>query len=269
MIEKPKPSENADWIDFVAFRPIFAKIREDFGFGDALEIEARDQLWDLMGQTNPRSLVQSLLANCQGKKICFFGAGPNLTPQLEKLSKQFNTYRKAYFIVAADGSANALQSRQILPDLIISDFDGLNEDQLGPFLDLGVVVSLLVHGDNMSQILRHRNFFQSYTSQILGTTQAPAKYPIINPGGFTDGDRGLFLLHHLLSPTIPFYLLGYEYGSTIGQYSKNAYTGNIPMTPLKEKKLVWCKRLISLLDQEYHRPIFYMGKDLPLEALSN
>ena len=65
-----------------------------------------------------------------------------------------------------------------------------------------------------------------------------------NFGGFTDGDRAVFLAVHFNAKKI--FLIGFDFNNTIGEYSfvekkdkKN-----------KIKKLKWCKHLLDFLINE-------------------
>ena len=79
-------------------------------------------------------------------------------------------------------------------------------------------------------------------------------------GGFTDGDRGLYLCHHLAPSDKPFFLFGYDFGSEIGEFSKESLESNLPMTPQKHLKMQLCHQLIETLKIKKRRAILFFGR---------
>ena len=76
-----------------------------------------------------------------------------------------------------------------------------------------------MHGDNIEQ-LRYFNDDIIKFEKVIGTTQVEPLTNLINPGGFTDGDRILFFLRTLISPFHRLFLIGMDFGSIVGKYSK-------------------------------------------------
>ncbi|MCF2142057.1 MAG: DUF115 domain-containing protein [Candidatus Lokiarchaeota archaeon] len=249
-----------NWVDFIPFRPIFREICNHFGFDFYLEIQARDFFRQQLKKQKPDGLINEISNLARDRIICFCGAGPNLTEHIQKIHDQWITHRESFFIVAADGSANALSLFDIIPDLVISDFDGLTPQQMSHLLNQNIILMVLAHGDNYQNLNSYQYIFKKY-SRIIGTTQASARYPIINPGGFTDGDRGVFLLHHLVPLQKTFFLFGYDFTTKIGKYSKPYYTKDMPITPIKQQKLQICEFLLSLLQSRWKRTLFYYSGD--------
>ncbi|MHA1775488.1 MAG: hypothetical protein DRO88_01230 [Promethearchaeia archaeon] len=248
------------WVDFPPFRPLFKEICQKFGFEMELEIEARNFLYHYLHHSDPQGLVEEITHSANRKIICFIGAGPNLVSHIQKIRQMWNAQRDRFYLVAADGSANALIRIDLYPDLVISDFDGLSVQQMQFLLQKGAILCLLAHGDNYTHIEGYQSLLSS-DLRVIGTTQAPAMYPIINPGGFTDGDRGLFLMHHLLQLDQPFFLFGYAFEGPIGAYSKPNFDQDMPLTPFKNKKLQVCEHLLHLLSSRWHRQILFFDED--------
>ncbi len=255
-----------NWIYFREFRNTFISIQNSFGFDPKKEILARNQLSQILHDRDPTSLITEITHRASGRTICCFGAGPNLSDHLKAKNSVWLTTREKFFLIAADGSANALWEKQLLPDFIISDLDGLSYEQMEVFLQRGVIIVVLAHGDNTQTLETFAPLFKKHT-RIIGTTQAPAVFPILNPGGFTDGDRGLFLLHHLIPLSQSFFLFGYEFGTTIGKYSKNQYLDDQPMTEMKRKKLNICRDLIHQLRTRWDRSVKVVGIDQSIQML--
>ncbi|MHA1672712.1 MAG: 6-hydroxymethylpterin diphosphokinase MptE-like protein [Promethearchaeota archaeon] len=269
-----------NWIYFREFRKTFISIQNSFGFDPNKEIIARNQLFQILRDRDPTSLIGEITQKASSRTICFFGAGPNLPDHLRAKISVWLTQREIFYIVAADGSANALMEKSLIPDLIVSDLDGLSYGQMEEFLGYGNgesggngegdggggIVVVLAHGDNSQALETFAPLFSKY-ERIIGTTQAPAVYPVLNPGGFTDGDRGLFLIHHLVPLVQPFYLFGYEFGATIGKYSKNQYLDDQPMAEMKRKKLNICRDLIHQLSTVWARSVKVVGIDQSIQML--
>ena len=118
-------------------------------------------------------------------------------------------------MTAADGAARVLREYQIKPDLIVSDLDGLLLQDLVQFQAWEIPLLIHAHGDNQDRLHATATLLTTY-EKVIGTTQVEVRWPIINPGGFTDGDRGLYFLHWLAPQEKVFYLVGYDFGNYIG-----------------------------------------------------
>jgi hypothetical protein len=257
--------DNLPWVQFPNAIDWYQKILESFHFSHEDDLKARDLLFKLKKHSNPENLIQKIRTEQQRKSILFFGAGPNLERHLGQISLQIHKNRSHFFITAADGSANGLRIANLMPDLIISDLDGISLEDLTYFLQKGVIVIIHGHGDNIIKIQEFSSIIQKSNS-IMCTTQTEAKYPIFNPGGFTDGDRGVFLLHHLADSQKVFWLFGYEFGEYIGSFSKKGFTHSKPITILKKKKLKFAQELLNELKFTFHRQIKFFGEN-PIEDL--
>ena len=120
------------------------------------------------------------------------------------------------------------------------------------------------HGDNIPQMKANHDLLCSDLA-IIGTTQVEARYPILNPGGFTDGDRAVYFCHHLCPLSVPFLLFGFDFSQSIGRYSKPSYTVNVPMTKIKRQKLQFCQELLTDLHRITHRQILIYGQELQID----
>ena len=133
--------------------------------------------------------------------------------------------------------------------LTLADFSG--EEILG-FLDLsdqlranseGSIVIAHAHGDNINSV---KKYVPEFKGPIVGSTQIdPKPYENIqNFGGFTDGDRAVYLADHFQAKRI--YLVGFDFEGIVGKYS---FPENKDYK-LKLEKLNWCKYLIELLKKD-------------------
>ena len=87
------------------------------------------------------------------------------------------------------------------------------------------------------------NLHSKIKGKIIGTTQTdPSKFKNLhNFGGFTDGDRAVFIANHFKAKKIN--LIGFDLNGKIGKYSFSENKNK----ELKLKKLKWCKYLIEVL----------------------
>ncbi|MHA1618401.1 MAG: 6-hydroxymethylpterin diphosphokinase MptE-like protein [Promethearchaeota archaeon] len=234
----------------------YQKILDTFGFDSAQDLHARDVLYDFLKGRDPTSLIEAFSQTLTIKQPLFFGAGPNLREHITYLDSHLHLSWDKYTIVAADGAAVALADHNITPNLIVSDLDGLTFSQVQKFLEQGVFLLIHAHGDNVDKLHEYQLLLQTFPN-IIGTTQTPPRDPIINAGGFTDGDRGVYFCHHLTPPTVEFWLFGYEYGELIGHDSKPDFIQHQPMTSIKKQKLRFCQALLEDLTASYQRTIHY------------
>ncbi len=213
----------------------YKKILDDFDFEIKKDIESAKLLDELLSNKNIISLskLQNLLKD---NKVAIFGAGHSLTDSLDIFRENSKSIK-----IAADGATSALIKKDIIPEIILTDLDGYIPDQIKANKK-GSIVIIHAHGDNIDKI---KKYVPKFHGELLGSTQAdPSLFKnIYNFGGFTDGDRCIFLADQFKAKKI--ILIGFDYDK-IGKYSfydkKNK--------KIKFKKLRWCKYLIDELKKQ-------------------
>lgn len=95
--------------------------------------------------------------------------------------------------IAAGSAAGCLMELGVCPDIVVTDLDGDMESQLYA-AGMGALMVVHAHGDNADAI---REWVPMLEGPVLRTTQARPFPGIHNFGGFTDGDRAVFLALHL------------------------------------------------------------------------
>ncbi len=216
------------------WEPIYEKIAKDFNF----QLENEKKVVDVFDKLlNKKKLLplKKLEEIISGKNVVIFGAGPSLKDSINLHITKIEDSVK----ISADGATSALLKKNILPDIIVTDLDGNVSDQILANSN-GSIIIIHAHGDNISEI---KKYLPKLKKDILGTTQInPLAYKNINNfGGFTDGDRAVFLASHFNAEKI--YLIGFDFDGRIGKYS---YMENKDIN-LKLRKLNWCKYLINSL----------------------
>ena len=197
-------------------------------------------------EEKPVIISQGLIAASGGYWLSMYGdkivAAPNtitgsigvigIVPQFKRL------YDKGFkpIIVSADGATKALIEIGLKPDIIVTDLDGYLPAIVYSNLKNSYVV-VHAHGDNIDKLISYVRFFR----KIIGTTQVMPLPKIYNFGGFTDGDRCIYLAYSLKARYV--LLFGMDFGSKVGRYSKEF----ISDYKTKIVKLAIGKLLISLL----------------------
>ncbi len=209
-------------MDFPQWESFYSEILEAFGFSrEADEDSAKALGKALEGKSAPISDLEELIG---GKDVWVVGNAPSLAKDLE-IAVLDGT------IIAADDAASVLLSKWINPNIIVTDLDGDIKDILRAN-EQGAMVLIHAHGDNIREIEKHAPKFKD---RVLGTTQAEPFGDIHNFGGFTDGDRGVFLADHFRARSIK--LLGFDFENINTEKDSEK----------KRKKLDWACILIESL----------------------
>ena len=213
--------------------PWYKRIAKAFDYSQEKDQEATELLSRLLMGRSSRITEFSELLN--DRKVIVFGAGPSLETDLRKLVKlnllcHFKT-------IAADGATSALLSlAKTIPDIIVSDLDGPLRDLVAA-VTKGSKIIIHAHGDNMELL---RSSTESF-SRALGSTQVNPSRNVYNFGGFTDGDRAVFLAKAMHASSIV--LAGMDFGKKIGKYSKL----RVHHPEVKLRKLQFGKSLLEWL----------------------
>lgn len=215
-------------MDFEVWEPHYLQILSDFNFSREEDMHSAVILSELIVNKNliTELDLESLL--CQ-KDVIVVGGAKNLEDDLNQ-----NISEK--LIIAADGTTSTLLKKYLIPDIIVTDLDGNIEDQI--FANSkGAIVAIHAHGDNISQI---KSWAPKFEGKVIGTSQCKPPVNLFNFGGFTDGDRSVFLAHHFGAASVR--LMGFDFEKV----------GEKPNCDEKTKleKLQWAKKLILLLGVE-------------------
>ncbi len=169
-----------------------------------------------------------LLDEIKGKKVAIVGAGPSLA-KIREID--------ADIIISADGATNYLVSKGIIPDIIVTDLDGIEV-----FPDKSVYV-VLAHGDNIAKLGKVKKM-----KYVIGTCQVMPFGRLKLFGGFTDGDRAVVLAKKFGSVKILLYAMDFD-SDYIGKFSKPWYDADVPISWIKREKLKIAKNIVNELLQ--------------------
>lgn len=221
-------------MEFGLWEKYYKEILEDFGFSREAD-EGSAKLLDEILSTEG-CLTLDDLAQIVGfsDKFIVFGAGPSISEHIQELKENYDL--KDYVLVAADGATTAMIEQRLVPDIVATDLDGNIDDILLANLK-GANIAIHAHGDNIEKIASLTSFFNN----ILGTTQAQPVGNLYNFGGFTDGDRAIFLSVALGANQI--ILAGMDFGDIVTKYSRPELQNNLEKADeFKKKKLVYAEK---------------------------
>ncbi|ADI32461.1 6-hydroxymethylpterin diphosphokinase MptE-like protein [Staphylothermus hellenicus] len=230
--------EYSEWFE------IYNWIRKLLGISYEKDVEATLILAQILKGLKPP--LNELSRLIKRRKIIVFGAGPSLDPVLEDIIKYTDTdlLHRKYTLFAADGVTQALLEYNIVPHLVTTDLDG-DIEALMWAAKKGSLMLIHGHGDNIDKITSIVPIIKKITSKIIGTTQVKPIPPLQNFGGFTDGDRAVFISHHFKASKI--IMVGMDFGSIVGRRSKPWLKNNEKAWPAKKIKLDIAFKLISQL----------------------
>ena len=131
---------------------------------------------------NPTQWLRGRLA---GKTVLVVGAGSRDLP--------LPLPKPSWASIAADGATSYCLERGFVPDLIVTDLDGCIEDEVEANAN-GSAVLVHAHGDNEPALT---TWVPRFHGKVLGSVAAAPRGNLVNYGGFTDGDRAIFLAEEM------------------------------------------------------------------------
>jgi len=203
--------------------PFYEAISVDFGYLKERDLECARLLESFLEPP----ILDRLEALISGRVVNVFGSGPSLE-KLKSIPDGIN--------IACDGASSFLLENGVVPDIIVTDLDGRIDDLLSANRE-GAFIVLHAHGDNFDPVAKYAPRFNN----LYGTTQTEAFGNLLNFGGFTDGDRAVFLAEHFKPNFIKLY--GMDFDSLPGRYSFTEPDA----VEVKKKKLGWAKKLVDYI----------------------
>ena len=180
----------------------YSEIRKEFNYSEKKDKESAVILNSIIKKSNINEKIISLVKD---KTVFVIGSGPSLSTAIPILKKFKNIIK-----IAADSSVKPLVENGIIPDIVITDLDG-DESTLKKIGKKSIFI-VHAHGDNIEKLEFAKKF-----KKCIGTTQSNPFEKIQNFGGFTDGDRGVFLANHFNAKKI--ILFGMDFGEKVGRHS--------------------------------------------------
>ena len=220
----------------------YLSILKELKYSEKKDKESTIILDSILKKTKNIEKVEKLI---QGNTVFVIGSGPSLSfaiPELKKFKKSIK--------IAADSSLKPLIDNGIIPDIIVTDLDG-DENTIKKNSKKKSIFVLHAHGDNIEKLQMVKKI-----ENCIGTTQTNPFNKIQNFGGFTDGDRGVFLASHFDAKKI--ILFGMDFGNQVGKFSNTKRSDR----EIKLKKLEIGKDLLIWLSTITKSELFTTSKPI-------
>jgi uncharacterized Rossmann fold enzyme len=253
---------------YTEFKRWYLSILEDFDFDYQMDIKARDFLSQILRiKKNKWDLERNLICIkdlIQSKKsILIYGCGPSLERSVSYIINKLGIkIFKKWLNFTADGAIRLLRKNNIEVDGNFTDLDGISKNDFR-YSKFNIVHA---HGDNIKKLKYFKKEILLFNN-IIPTSQVEPIRDIVNPGGFTDGDRILFFLKSFLLPEQSIYLIGMDFDRIVGKYSKLFMIKDEKASPIKVKKLIYAKNLIEWLASKIKNQIFLINSEVPSKIL--
>ena len=222
----------------------YFSILKELNYSEKKDKESALILDSILKKTDTIEKIRKLI---EGKTIFVIGSGPSLSSAIPKLKKLEKSIK-----IAADSSLKPLVDNGIIPDIIVTDLDG-NEDTIKKISKTKSIFVIHAHGDNIEKLQMVKKM-----KNCIGTTQTNPFNKIQNFGGFTDGDRGVFLASYFNAKKI--ILFGMDFGNQIGKFSNTKKSDR----EIKLKKLEIGRDLLIWLSTITKSELFTTSK--PIEG---
>jgi uncharacterized Rossmann fold enzyme len=221
-------------VKFAEWFPYYQGIRAEFGYSTEQDQEAARIL---SGMIKKKTLdLKVLEKKIKGKNVIVVGAGPSLE---DSKTLKFIKKNKTSVKIAADGAVQFLIENKVKPDIVVTDLDG-NPAALQKAERGSAIMVVHAHGDNIAMLKKLVPKFK----KLVGSTQVMPVENVHNFGGFTDGDRGVFLAEEFGAKKIV--LVAMDFGDNIGKYSKK----KVKDAELKKQKMQAGRRLLEMLAKQ-------------------
>jgi uncharacterized Rossmann fold enzyme len=202
-------------MNFESWEPIYELILKDFGFSR----ERDEYAAALLSKMTLNFKLDKLRDLIKDSDVVVCGKAKQLEREIEEVDL------KGKVIIAADGATSILLKHKIYPHIIVSDLDGDMKDIFEANIK-GAIIVVHAHGDNVEKLKR----YVPELKNAIATTQSKPLENVYNFGGFTDGDRAVFLAKAMDAASIM--LLGFDFEDK-------------EVSEIKRKKLQWAKKLID------------------------
>ena len=211
-------------MEFSRWEVYYNQILSDFGYDRGEDERAARTLSELLGDRASSDDV--LRETIEGRTVTVAGDADSLEREIGDMTG---------VVISADEATSVLLANDIVPDAFTTDLDG-NVEDLVRANSLGAVAIIHAHGDNIQTLREH---VPKFAGRVVATTQTEPLENVHDFGGFTDGDRAVFIADHFGAEEIR--LVGFDFDNP-RKKDKDVET--------KARKLDWAYILIQSLDSE-------------------
>ena len=220
----------------------YTEILREFHYSRRKDAQSARVLSSILRTEFPLKKLEKMIKN---QTVFIIGAGSSLNQSIPILKKYKNITK-----IVADGATKALIEYKIKPDIVVTDLDG-DQKFLKKASKENAIMIVHAHGDNIEKLHLATDF-----RYCIGTTEGNPFRNIHNFGGFTDGDRCVFLAKYFGAKKI--ILFGMDFGTKIGRYSKN----KIINRTTKIRKLRRGRELLEWLALQNHSELYTTSKQI-------
>ncbi len=220
----------------------YSSILKEFKYSEKEDKRSAIILDKIIKKSNTSQKISRLVKD---KTVLVIGSGPSLSKSISILKNL-----KKSVLIAADSSIKPLVENGIIPDIVVTDLDG-DQNTLEKISKTKSIFVVHAHGDNLEKLVLSKKF-----KNCIGTTQSKPFSKIQNFGGFTDGDRSVFLANYFGAKKI--ILFGMDFGERIGRFSNTKKLDR----RTKLKKLKKAKSLLEWLATISKSELFTTSKPI-------
>ncbi len=210
-------------MEFEDWEPFYVQIVDDLGLSRDADEAVAAELDRILGGT--RATPEELRAAIRGKVVTVAGNGASLAADLADLDG---------VLITADEATSVALGQGLRPSILVTDLDGDVKDQLRANAE-GAIAVVLGHGDNGPAV---RSWAPQFSGRTVATTQSVPSGQLYDFGGFTDGDRAVYLADHFGAKEIR--LAGWD-------FEHPSAKDDDPVR--KKRKLDWAYILLQNLDR--------------------
>ena len=231
-------------MEYRTWAPHYERIRAEFRFEFAREEVAADRLASLLPESARTDPLPRLRALLRGREVVVVGLAPSAGPP--PLGRRPAT-EVPVALVCADGAAAACLASGLVPTVIVTDLDGPVPSEVSAN-GRGSVVVVHAHGDNVPAL---EEWVPQFPGDLAGSWAGPPRGPLLDVGGFTDGDRGAYLAEHCGARRV--LLWGFDFDRVDEPEG--------PKRTRKLAKLAWARRSLEFLATRTPTPIVLWNRD--------
>ena len=201
-------------MNYKRWEPIYKKILRDFEYSEKKDIESAK----LLGEKRGSDSIEFIKCIKDSR--------------VEILGPYAEDYGEEYVLIAGS-TISRFKDIKGERFILVTDLDGDTALQMKKNNE-GIPTFIHAHGDNIELINRWSSKFRG---KVISTCQCRPIREVYNFGGFTDGDRCVFLADHFDAEQI--ILNGWDFDRPAKKDKDDE---------IKKKKLYWAKKLIQMID---------------------
>jgi len=231
-------------VRYSRWAPLYDEIRADFGYPFDREEEAARTLERLLPPAARERPWERLKTRLRGREAIVVGLGPGAgPPPIWRLPPS----SPGPAVVAADGATRTCLEAGVVPSVVVTDLDGPVSSEVEAN-GRGALVVVHAHGDNVRAL---EQWVPQFPGELVGSWAGPPRPALVNPGGFTDGDRAAYLAEEAGARRV--LLWGFDLES-VEETEPRAQE-------LKRRKLRWAARALSELADQGRVPLAFWRRD--------